>query len=489
METLLTVAEMGQADRLAIAAGVSGVQLMETAGAAVADAIRQRWSPRAVVVLCGPGNNGGDGFVVARRLAAQGWPVRVALLGDPARLAGDAATMAARWTGPVAPLGPEAVPGAGLVVDALFGAGLARPLDGAAAAAVAAVNDAGLPVVAVDLPSGISGDSGAVMGTAIRATLTVTFHRRKPGHLLLPGRTHCGTTLVADIGIPATVGAEIDARQWRNTPGLWGAELPRPGADGHKYRRGHALVAGGGMTSSGAARLSARAALRAGAGLVTLACPRSSLMVNAARLDAVMVDTADGIDDWRALVDDRRRSALLIGPGHGVNDRTRDFVLAALGTGKPCVLDADALTVFQDDPVALFDAIRGPCILTPHDGEFARLFDVTGDKPARARRAAAAAGAVVVLKGADTVIADRDGRLAINDNAPPDLATAGSGDVLAGFCLGLLAQGMAAFPAACAAVWLHGAAGAARGRGLIAEDLPEALPGVLRRLGSFQAVT
>jgi len=483
METLLTVAEMGQADRLAIAAGVAGVQLMETAGAAVADAIRQRWSPRAVVVLCGPGNNGGDGFVVARRLAAQGWPARVALLGDPARLTGDAAAMAARWTGPVETLGPEALSGAGLVVDALFGAGLARPLDGAAAAAVAAVNDSGLPVVAVDLPSGISGDSGAVMGTAIRATLTVTFHRRKPGHLLLPGRTHCGATLVADIGIPATVGADIGARQWRNTPGLWGDELPRPGADGHKYRRGHALVAGGGMTSSGAARLSARAALRAGAGLVTLSCPRSSLMVNAARLDAVMVDTADGIDDWRALVDDRRRSAFLIGPGHGVNDRTREFVLAALGTGKPCVLDADALTVFQDDPAALFDAIRGPCILTPHDGEFARLFDVTGDKPARVRRAAAAAGAVVVLKGADTVVADRDGRLAINDNAPPDLATAGSGDVLAGFCLGLLAQGMAAFPAACAAVWLHGAAGAARGPGLIAEDLPEALPGVLRRLG------
>ncbi|MGQ3028995.1 MAG: NAD(P)H-hydrate dehydratase, partial [Ferrovibrionaceae bacterium] len=260
-------------------------------------------------------------------------------------------------------------------------------------------------------------------------------------------------------------------------------DLPRADADGHKYRRGHALVAGGGMTSSGAARLSARAALRAGAGLVTLSCPRSSLMVNAARLDAVMVDTADSLDDWQALVGDRRRSAFLIGPGHGVNDRTRDFVLAALGTGKPCVLDADALTVFQDDPAALFAAIRGPCILTPHDGEFARLFDAGGDKPARARRAAAASGAVVVLKGADTVIADPGGRLAINDNAPPDLATAGSGDVLAGICLGLLAQGMPAFAAACAAVWLHGAAGASCGRGLIAEDLPEALATVFRRLG------
>ncbi len=483
MDTLLTVAEMGQADRLAIAAGISGLQLMETAGTAVADAIHQRWSPRTVAILCGPGNNGGDGFVIARRLAARGWPVRVALLGERARLAGDAAAMAARWTGGIAALGPDAVSGVGLVVDALFGAGLARKLDGVAAATVAAVNDSGLPVVAVDLPSGIDGDSGAVMGTAMRATLTVTFHRRKPGHLLLPGRSHCGQTLVAEIGIPPTVAAGIDARQWRNTPALWGAELPRADADGHKYRRGHALVAGGGMTSSGAARLSARAALRAGAGLVTLSCPRSSLMVNAARLDAVMVDTADGIDDWQALVDDRRRSALLIGPGHGVNDRTRDFVLAALGTGKPCVLDADALTVFRDDPAALFAAIRGPCILTPHDGEFARLFDTAGDKPARVRRAAAAAGAVVVLKGADTVIADPSGRLAINDNATADLATAGSGDVLAGFCLGLLAQGMAAFPAACAAVWLHGAAGTACGRGLIAEDLPDALPGVLRRLG------
>lgn len=483
MESLLTVAEMARADGLAIASGVSGLQLMEAAGTAVADAVSQRWAPRPVTVICGPGNNGGDGFVVARRLAARGWPVRVALPGDPARLGGDAATMAARWGGGIEPLGPEVVTGTGLVVDALFGAGLARPLDGIAAATVAAVNDAGMPVVAVDLPSGISGDSGAVMGVAIRATLTVTFYRRKPGHLLLPGRLHCGETLVAEIGMPPSVEREVAPRQWRNTPALWRGDLPRADADGHKYRRGHALVAGGGMTSSGAARLSARAALRAGAGLVTLSCPRSSLMVNAARLDAVMVDTADSLDDWQALVGDRRRSAFLIGPGHGVNDRTRDFVLAALGTGKPCVLDADALTVFQGDPAALFAAIRGPCILTPHDGEFARLFDAGGDKPARARRAAAASGAVVVLKGADTVIADPDGRLAINDNAPPDLATAGSGDVLAGICLGLLAQGMPAFAAACAAVWLHGAAGAACGRGLIAEDLPEALATVFRRLG------
>jgi NAD(P)H-hydrate epimerase len=347
---------------------------------------------------------------------------------------------------------------------------------------VVSVNASGLPVVAVDLPSGISGDSGAVMGSAIRADLTVTFYRRKPGHLLLPGRAHCGETLVAEIGMPPSVEGDVAARQWRNTPALWRQDLPRPDADGHKYRRGHAVVAGGGMKSSGAARLSARAALRAGAGLVTLSSPRSSLMVNAAQLNAVMVDTADGVDDWRALVDDRKRTAFLIGPGHGINDRTREFVLAALASAKPCVLDADALTVFQDDPQALFAAIRGPCILTPHDGEFARLFDVSGDKPARVRRAAAASGAVVLLKGADTVIADPDGRLAINDNAPPDLATAGSGDVLAGFCLGLLAQGMAAFPAACAAVWLHGAAGAACGRGLIAEDLPEALPAILRRL-------
>lgn len=483
MEPLLTVAEMARADGLAIASGVSGLQLMEAAGTAVADAVSQRWAPRPVTVICGPGNNGGDGFVAARRLAARGWPVRVALLGDLTRLAGDAAAMAARWTGGIEPLAPAAVAGAGLVVDALFGAGLARPLDGIAAATVAEVNEAVMPVVAVDLPSGISGDSGEVMGRAIRATLTVTFYRRKPGHLLLPGRLHCGETLVAEIGMPPSVERDVAPCQWRNTPDLWRGDLPRADADGHKYRRGHALVAGGGMTSSGAARLSARAALRAGAGLVTLSCPRSSLMVNAARLDAVMVDTADSLDDWQALIGDRRRSAFLIGPGHGVNQRTRDFVLAALGTGKPCVLDADALTVFQDDPAALFAAIRGPCILTPHDGEFARLFDAGGDKPARARRAAAASGAVVVLKGADTVIADPSGRLAINDNAPPDLATAGSGDVLAGICLGLLAQGMPAFAAACAAVWLHGAAGAACGRGMIAEDLPEALPTVYRSLG------
>lgn len=479
---LLSVAEMGEADRRTIAGGIPGPVLMESAGAAVVDAIRRRWPPQATLVLCGPGNNGGDGFVVARLLAAAGWPVRLALMGARDAIRGDAAVHAARWGGPVEALGSASLDGVSLVVDALFGAGLSRPIERAAAAVLAAVAARAIPVVAIDTPSGVHGDTGADWG-AIPARLTVTFARAKPGHLLLPGRGLCGELVVADIGISDETIAAIASRAWRNTPASWQALLPRLDAGGHKYARGHALICGG-WPISGAARLAARAALRAGAGLVSVAVPPEAFAVYAAALEAVMVKPVAGDDDLNGLLADPRHNALLVGPGAGLGAETLAKSLRILAADRATVLDADALTVLAAAPER-FAAARAarhsgaPLILTPHEGEFRRLFPAAGDKLGRARDAARATGAVVVLKGADTVIAAPDGRAAINANAPPSLATAGSGDVLAGIILGLLAQGMAGFDAACAAVWLHGAAATSVGPGLIASDLPDRLPHAL----------
>jgi NAD(P)H-hydrate epimerase len=338
-------------------------------------------------------------------------------------------------------------------------------------------------VIAVDVPSGVSGDSGAVLGeVAVRAACTVTFFRKKPGHLLLPGRVLCGEVVVADIGIPVSVLAEIAPRTFENGPGLWAGHYPWRELDDHKYRFGHAVVLGG-ATMTGAGRLAARAALRVGAGLVTLACPPEAVPIYALASPSVITAPLRGEADYQALLADARKNAVLLGPGNGVGPETRARTLAALAAGKAAVLDADALTSFQDRPSELFEAVSGPCVLTPHEGEFVRLFpELEGDKLVRARAAAAASGAVVLLKGADSVIAAPDGRAAINANAPATLATAGTGDVLAGLIVGLLAQGMPSFEAACAATWLHGQTGAALGPGLISEDLSEALPGVLSHL-------
>ena len=486
---LLMPREMAEADRWTIAGGTPGTLLMENAGRAVADALARRWPLRPLVVLCGPGNNGGDGFVAARILAERGWKIRLALLGERRALKGDAAAAAARWAGPVEALGETSLDGAALVVDALFGAGLTRPIEGTAGAVIAALDARHIPVVAVDVPSGVDGASGEVRGIAPHASLTVTFFRRKPGHLLLPGRLHCGVTLVAPIGIAATVLDRVAPRVAANHPAWWGACFPWPGPESHKYRRGHALVAGGAVMT-GAGRLAARAAARIGAGLVTIAAPEAAFPVYAATLTGVIVQSVaglgDGIDAFRGLLADRRRNALLIGPGAGIAPETREKILAALAAGKRAVLDADALTVFADAPEALFAAIRAPGVptpvLTPHEGEFARLFDGSGSKLDRARRAAQESAAVVVLKGSDTVIAAPDGRAAISETAPADLATAGSGDVLAGMVVGLLAQGMPAFEAAAASVWLHGDAAGRIGPGLVAEDLVEALPAALASL-------
>ena len=486
---VLSVAQMYAADRAAMAAGVPGVDLMEQAGAAVAEAVLGLGSGGPVLVLCGPGNNGGDGFVAARHLADAGRAVRLALLGERDSLTGDAAHHAGLWTGAAEPLDPGLLTGEELVVDALFGAGLARPLVGAARAVVERLNELASPVVAVDVPSGVSSDSGAVLGeVAVRARTSVTFFRKKPGHLLYPGRALSGAVAVADIGIPDGVLDDIGPDTWENGPALWGAAVPWRQAGDHKYRFGHALLRGG-AEMTGAARLAARAALRVGAGLVTLAAPRAAMPIYAAASASVITAPLDSTGAFEALLADRRRDAVLLGPGAGLTEDTRVAVSAALAGGeRAVVLDADALSVFAGEPDGLFEAIAGPAVLTPHEGEFARLFpDLTDDEAAggkleRARAAARRSGAVVLLKGADTVIAAPDGRAALNANAPPELATAGSGDVLAGLVVGLLAQGLPAFEAAAAAAWLHGEAAAGLGPGLISDDLPEALPEVLRRL-------
>jgi hydroxyethylthiazole kinase-like uncharacterized protein yjeF len=482
---VLTPEEMAEADRLAIAAGTSGFELMRRAGLAVAEAAQHVRPDGPILVVAGPGNNGGDGFVAASELRRWGRDVRVALLGERSRLAGDAATAARQYEGPLITLGSETDLSAGLVIDALFGAGLSRPLEGLGATTVERLNRSGIALLAVDLPSGIDGRTGEARGPAVRALRSVTFFRLKPGHLLLPGRVHAGVVQIANIGIEAAVLDVIRPSVFHNGPALWRTRLRTPSLDDHKYARGHAFVVSGPAGATGAARLAAAGSIRVGAGAATVLSPPDAMLANAAHLTSIMLRRLDGPAELVEMLADPRPTAIVIGPGNGVGAGTRALATAALESNAGVVLDADALTSFAADRDALFAAIRArsaPVVLTPHEGEFARLFAVTGPKLERARTAARESGATLVLKGADTIIAEPSGRAVINSNAPPDLATAGSGDVLAGMIAGLLAQGLSGPDAAAAAVWLHGAAGAALGHGLIAEDLPGALPSVLQGL-------
>lgn len=474
---ILSVEEMTAADRAAIAAGTPGLVLMERAGAAVADAIRARHRPCKVAVLCGPGNNGGDGYVVARLLKRRGWTVWVETLGPPTTP--DAKAMAAKWRGETLTTAASNRT-ADLVVDALFGAGLSRPLDGEALRLAKASHGLKGRVVAIDMPSGVDGNSGAVLGeAAFRADLTVTFHRRKIGHALEPGRSACGELVVADIGLTAEAANLVE-----NGPDLWRDRFPWPTAASHKHARGRLAVVSGEQLSTGAARLSARGGLRIGAGLVTVLSPPSALAVNAAHLEAIMLREFESDAELAEAADDA--DAVVIGPAAGVTPATRAHVFALARSGAALVLDADALTVFRDRPADLFKALDRDDVLTPHPGEFERIFPGLLKKSphriAAARTAAEQAGALVILKGADTVIAAPDGRAAVNIAPAPWLATAGSGDVLTGFVAGLIAQGMESFEAACAGAWIHAECARRHGPGLIAEDLPGLAVGVLKAL-------
>ena len=450
---LLTPSEMAAADAAAARAGVPGAVLMGAAGRAVARAAR-RFGPSRTLVLCGTGNNGGDGYVAARLLAQEGWPVRLAALGPP-RAGSDAEAAAARWRGPAVPFGPEEAARAELVIDAVLGAGLSADVPDAVADALVAAPR----VLAVDVPSGLDGATGQPRGRVRAADLTVTFFRLKPGHLLLPGRTLCGTTVLADIGLPAGVLGGIAPQAWRNGPALW--QVPSPGASDHKYTRGHVTVLGG-AAMTGAARLAAGAARHGGAGMVSIAATGGADVYRTG--DPGLIISAAPL---ATLLEDERRSVWVCGPGLG-QDAARGALPALLAAKRRVVADADALGACAGQP----EALAGCAVLTPHEGEFTKLFGPVGsDRIAVVRAAARRVGAVVLLKGADTVVAAPDGRAAVNNSAPPWLATAGAGDVLAGLVAAMLAQGMADWDAAAAAAWLHGRAAALAGQGLIAEDL------------------
>ncbi len=483
MVELVTTAQMRAIEAEAFAGGMDSRELMERAGAAVVSEILSRWpQPLRLTVLCGPGNNGGDGFVIARLLAAQGWSVAVCLLGDAGRLPPDARANHDRWaeTQPVAALEAFQPDDCDLVVDALFGIGFSRPL--APSMALERLRSSAVPVVAVDLPSGLNADTGMVVAPSLQATLTVTFHRAKPGHYLGAGPDQCGELVVAHIGLDAVPAKALELVSAPKATCLSKA------AHAHKYGYGHALVLSGGVGRGGAARLAARAALRVGAGLVTVGCPPAALIENAAHLEAVMLTPVSDASALQDLLSDPRLTALGLGPGLGLA-RARELVPQALAARRPTMLDADALTAFADTPDDLFGALHDACVLTPHAGEFARLFpdlDLT-DPVAAVRAAAARAGCTVLLKGRATLIASSKGRVGLHAAAygreAPWLATAGAGDVLGGLVTGLLARGMEPFEAAATSAWLHVEAARQFGPGLIAEDLPALLPQVLSELG------
>ncbi len=472
MFEILNAAEMKAAEAHAMEQGVSGIEMMTAAGRAAAETIAQSFKPRPVLVLCGPGNNGGDGFIVAQHLNEMGWTVRVACLVKRNALKGDAVLAAQKWSGEIEGLDSNlSVHKTGLIVDAVFGTGFDRTLAPELAILFDKIRTRKIPVAAIDIPSGVNATTGAADVGALKARLTVTFCRKKYGHVLLPGKNLCGMVSVADIGITDDMIAAEKTHCFENAPALWLKHFPRPDAESHKYTRGHALVYGG-EKRTGAACLAAAAAQKAGAGLVTIAAPEKAWAVYSSYRASLMVDECDDLETWKALLRDERKNAILLGPGAGVDDRLRDAVSATLSINKSGVLDADVFSAYKDAPQELFAKLSPQYVLTPHEGEFEKLFGILeGSKPERALKAAKTAGAVILLKGSDTVIAAPDGTTVINTNAPQTLATAGSGDVLAGLITGLIAQGMPPFMAACAGVWLHGESAKIYGLGLTAEDI------------------
>lgn len=484
MFEVLTAEEMKQADAAAIAGGTPGIRLMEQAGAAVARQIQDRFQPVPALVLCGPGNNGGDGFIAAAQLKKAGWQVRVACLVKKTELKGDAALACKQWDGDIESLNSNlSLKDTGLVVVAIFGTGLARALDPELITLFDKIRAKKIPVTAVDLPTGLDATTGAISPGTLPADLTVTFTRKKLAHVLLPGKTICGRVHVAIIGITDQTVAGLKTSVFENDPALWLKDFPIPRMESHKYDRGHAVIYGGEIRT-GAACLAAAAAQKIGAGLVTIASRHPSLHTYQLYRASIMVDAWHEREEFKALLRDERRNVALAGPGAGADDNLRESVEDILGFNKSAVFDADVFTLFKDNPKEFFAKLSpAKHVLTPHEGEFSRIFGhIEGHKTERVRKAAKLANAVILLKGSDTIIAAPDGTAVINTNAPSTLATAGSGDVLAGLIAGLMAQGMPPFMAACAAVWLHGETARGYGLGLTAEDIINQLPQSLNRL-------
>lgn len=486
MHEILSTKQMYKADQLAIKTGVSSEELMENAGAGVTAHITANWNPRRTMVFCGPGNNGGDGYVIARHLIDAGWDVTVVSSHDPAVLQGDAAQMYARC--PVKVKNVRDLLNIAwnyqLVIDAVFGAGFHGELPKDVQSTFDQAKEKGAAIIAVDVPSGVDGDKGIVCSSTPMAAMTVTFFKPKFGHLLHPARAHCGKLYVVDIGIPATVLSGMDIKAFQNDPSLWGRQFPKLSVTGHKYDRGHAAIVGGGIANTGAARIAARNCLRIGAGAVTLLSSPSALLVYAQALEAIMVSPIADIEMFKEFLTSKRIRSVLIGPANGVNERTKVFTLAALGSASDVVIDADAITVFKDDPAQLFEAIKskkhGHVVLTPHEAEFDRLFNLTGSALEKCKSATRESGAIVLLKGATTVAAAPDGRVTLNVNAPPWLATAGSGDALAGLITGLMLGFEDPLMAVSAGIWIHSEAAQQFGVGLIAEDIEKCIPRILQ---------
>lgn len=487
---LLTTQQAQALDAEAIRLGVSGETLMESAGKAVAATVADYIGTPleaggTVIILCGPGNNGGDGFVAARHLEEWGYPVSLRCSVLPSALKSDAKRAADKWHGPVEMMAATGFKDAAAIVDCLFGVGLNKPIEGELEAIVEAVNDAETFVLAVDVPSGLSADTGLPIGPCIEAGATVTFNFKKVGHVIVPGRYLSGgnsNIIVSDIGVPDKAFSAIKTREYENIPDFWGTNFPFSGPQSHKYERGHMLVLGGKEPTLGASRLASLAGLRVGAGLVTLAAPTETYPVQASSLMDVMVRRFDSTFGFLGIVNDPRIKAVLIGPGAGLGEKTVDLVKQVGAKKKHLVLDADALASLVNRVDIIHDLKSPEIVLTPHEGEFVKLFpkfDFNEDRLGAVRKAAKSTDTVVVLKGVSTVVAAPDGRVTIATNAPSWLSVGGTGDVLSGMICGLMTQGMPSFEAASAGVWLHGEAGMAAGRGLIASDLLNVIPRVL----------
>lgn len=490
---LLTPQQMGEADRLSVTlTGQDSFTLMQSAAKAVADIVLNEYrSHRRIAILCGPGNNGGDGYAAASLLKAHGFDVVCFSLASP-RENSDGKKAFTLWDGITSSIQLFVPDNFDLIIDALYGAGLDRPLDEALEAVIEKIAESDRPVIAVDLPSGVFGRTGAVAGKAIKATKTVTFFRLKPGHVCYPGRAQCGEIRLVNIGIPDAVLNSIKPSYFLNTPHLWEPLWPILDYDTHKYRRGHAVVFSGPQTSTGAARLAAFAAARSGAGLVTVLAPQDALPVHEMHLTSIMIKKMEDDREILTFLAARKVRSVVLGPAFGALDRAFSIAKAILREGKitTLVLDADALTALAGHGQEMFELIKSSpvnVILTPHEGEFHRVFpDIAGrterTRIEKAKDAAEQSGATIVYKGADTMIASPLGRVAITINGTPYLATAGAGDVLSGIIGGLSAQQMPPFEAACASVWVHAQCARHFGLGMIAEDIVSALPVVLSEI-------